>query len=314
MKRILRLKLLVLFLCVPVFAQTTVFTYQGRLTDAAMPGTASYLMEFKLFAQASGGVAIETLSDVPVSVANNIFTVQLNFTAANAFDGADRFLDISVKRTAGDTYTQLMPRQPITSAPYAIRARDTATLGGMGSGSFVLKSGDTMKGDLNMGNNKVTGLGTPTAATDAATKAYVDAAVTPRFAQVSWAFPSTHGAGVWSNIGASILPFTTTGKPLLITMNLSLNGGSHGTCRPMIDGVWAGTYGGLPNPGDPFWQEGLIGVGVVGGAWARWNLSRIYPAVPAGSHTFQVQCATDGGTMQSCGTTIACSFGVIELH
>ena len=38
----------------------------------------------------------------------------------------------------------------------------------------VSKSGDTMSGALAMGSNKITGLGTPTAGTDAATKTYVD--------------------------------------------------------------------------------------------------------------------------------------------
>ena len=36
------------------------------------------------------------------------------------------------------------------------------------------KSGGTMSGAIAMGDNKITGLGTPTADTDAATKAYVD--------------------------------------------------------------------------------------------------------------------------------------------
>ena len=45
------------------------------------------------------------------------------------------------------------------------------------SSNFVLKSGDTMTGNLNMGSHKVTGLGTPSADSDAATKAYVDDAV-----------------------------------------------------------------------------------------------------------------------------------------
>jgi len=41
----------------------------------------------------------------------------------------------------------------------------------------VSKSGDTMSGSLAMGTNKITGLGTPTATADAATKSYVDTAV-----------------------------------------------------------------------------------------------------------------------------------------
>ena len=42
------------------------------------------------------------------------------------------------------------------------------------SDTVVLKSGSTMTGALAMGTNKVTGLGTPTTSTDAATKGYVD--------------------------------------------------------------------------------------------------------------------------------------------
>ena len=42
--------------------------------------------------------------------------------------------------------------------------------------SYVLNTGDAMTGALAMGNNKITGLATPTVATDAATKGYVDAA------------------------------------------------------------------------------------------------------------------------------------------
>jgi hypothetical protein len=40
--------------------------------------------------------------------------------------------------------------------------------------TVVLKTGSTMSGPLAMGTNKVTGLGTPTTSTDAATKGYVD--------------------------------------------------------------------------------------------------------------------------------------------
>ena len=289
-------------------AQTTAFTYQGRLTDNSIPPTGMYSMQFALFEAPSGGTAIATQNIPSISVANGIFTVTVDFGAcAVCFDGSDRYLEVTVGSTT------LAPRQHVTSAPYAIRARNAETLGGMSAGNFVLKSGDTMSGVLNMGNNKITGLAAPTVATDAVNKAYADSLLTPRYNTVSWASATFHSAGIWTTIPASSISLTTTAKPLLITMNLSLNGGSHGSCRPIIDGVWAGSYGGLINPGDPFWQEGLINVGL-GGGWARWNLNRIYPGVPAGNHNFQIQCVTDAATMQSCGGTIGCSFAVIELH
>ena len=49
-----------------VNAQTTAFTYQGRLNDA-MPSGSSYLFKFELFGQSTNGTAIDTISDVPAS-------------------------------------------------------------------------------------------------------------------------------------------------------------------------------------------------------------------------------------------------------
>ena len=43
-------------------------------------------------------------------------------------------------------------------------------------GTAVQKTGDTMTGDLDMGNNQIENLGTPFSPTDAATKGYVDTA------------------------------------------------------------------------------------------------------------------------------------------
>lgn len=57
------------------------------------------------------------------------------------------------------------------ATPSAVKtANDTAT-------AALPKAGGTMSGDIAMGSNKVTGLGTPTANTDATTKLYVDNAV-----------------------------------------------------------------------------------------------------------------------------------------
>ncbi|HLM60798.1 MAG TPA: hypothetical protein VK308_08340, partial [Pyrinomonadaceae bacterium] len=147
---------LIFFACfASALAQTNTFTYQGRLTDSAANGSGSYLMEFRLFAQSAGGTAIDTLTDVPVTVSGNVFTVQLNFTAANAFNGGERFLEIAVKRNAGESYTTLAPRQPITSAPYAIRAKtadvsetanNSLAIGGTAANQ-IIKEGDQRLSD-----------------------------------------------------------------------------------------------------------------------------------------------------------------------
>jgi hypothetical protein len=130
--------------------------------------------------------------------------------------------------------------------------------------------------------------------------------------QVSWAAMAMVPAGTWVTIPNSVLNITTSGSPLMITVDAYLNGGSHSTCRPIIDGVWAGSFGGLPNPGDPFWQEGLTNS--AGGAWHPWHKTRLYPGVPAGNHTLAVQCATDAGTLAVGASSIVSSVHFVELR
>jgi hypothetical protein len=71
-----------------------------------------------------------------------VFFVNLDFGAA-AFPGADRFLEISVRRNSSETYTVLAPRSKITSVPYAVKALnaatadDAASLGGTAADEFV---------------------------------------------------------------------------------------------------------------------------------------------------------------------------------
>jgi hypothetical protein len=63
-----------------------------------------------------------TLNQEGVTVAQGVFTVQLDFGAA-AFDGSARYLDISVRAgPSADPYTHLAPRQLLTAAPYALYA------------------------------------------------------------------------------------------------------------------------------------------------------------------------------------------------
>lgn len=135
-------------------AQTTEFTYQGKLTDNNSAPTAGYDFEFSLFSTNTGGTAISTIQRPGVSVANGIFTVSLDFGAQ--FDGTARFLEIAV-RPGGSTggFQQLLPRQAITSAPYAVRslnatnadaaitavtattANNSLQLGGLAASQFV---------------------------------------------------------------------------------------------------------------------------------------------------------------------------------
>src|SRR2546425_252587 len=129
-----------------VFAQTTTFTYQGRLTDGGTAANGVYDLQFGLWDSASAGSQIGSTQALPaVQVSGGIFTVTLDF-GANAFPGANRFLEISARVSGASSFTPLLPRQSITSTPYAVRSgnatlADTATnatqLGGVGASQYV---------------------------------------------------------------------------------------------------------------------------------------------------------------------------------
>jgi hypothetical protein len=137
-------------------AQTTVFTYQGRFTDTtvAQPTNGSYAMSYKLFDAVSGGNQVGLTVTLPsVQVVNGIFTVTLDYGAA-AFDGAARFLEVTVVNTV------LSPRQEITNAPYAITAQnalradlanDSARLGGISANQYV--TGQVVRSVNNLTDN-----------------------------------------------------------------------------------------------------------------------------------------------------------------
>ena len=125
---------LILFLLTSAtgFAQTTSFTYQGRLIDGGTPANGTYEIQFTLWDATAGGTqqpqpAPIVITRANVQVSAGAFTVQPLDFGANGFPGADRYLEISVRRNALDPFTTLSPRQQITSTPYAIRSLTAAT-------------------------------------------------------------------------------------------------------------------------------------------------------------------------------------------
>jgi trimeric autotransporter adhesin len=78
--------------------QGTAFTYQGRLTDNGSSAHGGYDFQFSLFDIASGGTPLTNavlINDLPVG--DGLFTVLLDF-GAGMFNGADRWLQINVRR------------------------------------------------------------------------------------------------------------------------------------------------------------------------------------------------------------------------
>jgi len=111
LKKLLMLIVAVFVLCGMAFAQTTSFTYQGRLTDSGNPANGNYDLQFALWDNSSGGAQIgSTQTRNSVAVSAGIFTVALDF-GVSAFPGADRFLEISVRPAGGGSFTTLAPRQ-----------------------------------------------------------------------------------------------------------------------------------------------------------------------------------------------------------
>lgn len=106
---------------VTALAQSTAFSYQGKLRDGGMPANSLYDMEFRLFDAESGGSQVGSTNSKPgVSVLDGVFTVNVDFGAA--FPGADRWLEIAVSPAGANNFTTLAPRQKVNSVPQSILA------------------------------------------------------------------------------------------------------------------------------------------------------------------------------------------------
>ncbi|MBI3868645.1 MAG: hypothetical protein HY299_08960 [Verrucomicrobia bacterium] len=119
-----------LFLCSLALAsaQSTAFTYNGRLNNGGAPVNGSYEMQFTVYDSEAGGIVVagpRVMS--PVNVANGLFTLRLDF-GAGVFTGPARWLDIAVRPVGGGGFAGLAPRQEVTASPYAIQAQTAGSV------------------------------------------------------------------------------------------------------------------------------------------------------------------------------------------
>ena len=87
-------------------AQTTTFTYQGKLTDTGNPANGNYDLTFTLFDSPSGGAQQgNTLTNTAASVTNGMFraTVELPLEGPNSVTIA--CADAAGNKTSGPTIT-----------------------------------------------------------------------------------------------------------------------------------------------------------------------------------------------------------------
>jgi hypothetical protein len=85
---------------------TTAFTYQGQLRDGGTNANGAYTMIFKLYDAAGGENQIGSTIITSATLANGLFSVNLDF-GAGAFNGSARWLDITVSNGVAQT---LSPR------------------------------------------------------------------------------------------------------------------------------------------------------------------------------------------------------------
>ena len=106
----------------------TAFTYQGQLSDAGLPATGAYDLQFKLFDAATAGAQVgSTVLKGDVAVSGGQFVVNLDF-GATPFAGQSRFLEIGVRPGASSgAYTLLGSRQELTPSPNALFATSAAS-------------------------------------------------------------------------------------------------------------------------------------------------------------------------------------------
>lgn len=151
-------------------AQSTAFTYQGRLIESGSPVNGTIEIKFSLYDSTEDGVQVGasiTLNDVVVS--GGIFTVELDFNTPMpcpaCFDGSPRWLEVAVRKSSDPTLRTLVPRKLIYSSPYAIKslgantaltagvATNALNLGGVPASQYLQTAGAPISGDVQFTGN-----------------------------------------------------------------------------------------------------------------------------------------------------------------
>ena len=103
--------------------------YQGHLTDTGgNPLTGTFSITFSIYDVETGGTALWIETQGTVAVSNGLFNILLGTATvdgipASVFDGADRWLGITV-----ESDSEVSPRQQLVSVPYAYKCNDTTQL------------------------------------------------------------------------------------------------------------------------------------------------------------------------------------------
>jgi hypothetical protein len=182
-------------------------TVEGKLTNSSNDNQdGEFDIVFRIYNVATGGQPLWSESKQDVVIDDGIFSVVLGTTSALDLDwNVPYYLEIQI-----DGDDNMTPRINLSSTPYSQSAQRAFNLSCTDcittthintSGDFRMDGNLTMLvGHINMSGSKIINLGTPTADTDAATKAYVDS-------QIGSGGGNTSG---WIDTGALIRLITKT--------------------------------------------------------------------------------------------------------
>jgi hypothetical protein len=141
--------LALLFATGQIIAQSTAFTYHGRLNDNGVPVTGAYDLQFAVYeAEVAGQLVAGPPPQNAIEVINGLFRARIDF-GAGVFTGPARWLEIQVRPAGNGNFTTLNPRQELTSSPYSIRAQTAGTAADVSNGS-VVKSINNLKDDVTL--------------------------------------------------------------------------------------------------------------------------------------------------------------------
>ena len=136
-------------------AQTTAFTYQGRLADGGNPANGVYALQFSVFDGPTNGMQLGgSFTITNCAVTNGLLTATLDF-GNGVFTGLDRWLQIGVRLDVStNAFIMLSPLQRITPVPYAMY---TALAGSVATGTISsAQMAPNAVGSINLQSNAIT--------------------------------------------------------------------------------------------------------------------------------------------------------------
>ena len=105
------------------------FTYQGALSTNGQPVSGAFDLRFGLYPASGGGAPVtDVVTNENVRVLDGLFTTTVDF-GLNVYDGTEYWLELGVRPgSSTGQFTLLGPRQLLTPAPYALHARQAASV------------------------------------------------------------------------------------------------------------------------------------------------------------------------------------------